>query len=476
MKIKKYFARRLAAAIVAIAMFTALAAPSFSYVDVLNSVLTASSSEGTKIVTTKTTIEIANGANGVDLLDYVSFLVDDTLAADPTSLIWELDDPDDAFVSSGSVYTAIADSGTATVTVKSDNPNVKELKITLKATADLTSKVTATGFKFKDSAIDLVGSFEGNDPYSDREITILPNRGLFSQAQYDAICSDAVTYFGGLVLSKPLTFTVSADSDKTKIILVLSKEQAQNVNVASSVWASDSKAVSEYSRIELNVASFAVSATKNGAKAAAKLRFVAPKNYQDIRNSGTVEIMVGEERDLSKNVKVVPTDHNSAVADWSYQTDYYDDNVPDMEYVAIEQNMIRGVKVGKLKVIVTDDSINESTTFVVNVVPFKETVVAKDTPIVRPIAPTLTVGGTFQIVLKDEVGKDAIVTYASLNPAVASVDENGLITAKALGTTKVWALADGYNKGYCTVTVERNLVPAVTPVPQTAEVALTPLF
>jgi hypothetical protein len=74
---------------------------------------------------------------------------------------------------------------------------------------------------------------------------------------------------------------------------------------------------------------------------------------------------------------------------------------------------------------------------------------------VSPISFALDLGGTKQIKLTGATNAD--VTWESLNPAVASVDANGVVTGVAVGTTAITAVAksDGFKSS---ATVQVNAV------------------
>ena len=71
---------------------------------------------------------------------------------------------------------------------------------------------------------------------------------------------------------------------------------------------------------------------------------------------------------------------------------------------------------------------------------------------VSPLSFALDLGGTKQIKLTGATNAD--VTWETLNPAIATVDANGVVTGVAVGTTAITAVskADGF-KSSATVTV-----------------------
>ena len=73
---------------------------------------------------------------------------------------------------------------------------------------------------------------------------------------------------------------------------------------------------------------------------------------------------------------------------------------------------------------------------------------------------TLERGSTKQIEVHLSKGNPADVTYTSSNPAIATVSESGLITAKASGTTTVKVSYDGFEKTFAvTVPLVESVLP-----------------
>ncbi len=73
----------------------------------------------------------------------------------------------------------------------------------------------------------------------------------------------------------------------------------------------------------------------------------------------------------------------------------------------------------------------------------------------------LSAGTTYQTAVFDVVPSNEKIshrfTYTSGNPGVATVDENGIITAVASGTTQVLVMADDVNKTYRVINVTVNM-------------------
>ena len=90
-------------------------------------------------------------------------------------------------------------------------------------------------------------------------------------------------------------------------------------------------------------------------------------------------------------------------------------------------------------------------------------------------AATLETGETLALkatVLPENAGNKAI-TWSSSAENVASVDENGLVTAKAAGEAVITVVtADGYKEASCTVTVTAPVVPVTKVTLNKSELAL----
>ncbi|MCR4991646.1 MAG: Ig-like domain-containing protein, partial [Lachnospiraceae bacterium] len=81
--------------------------------------------------------------------------------------------------------------------------------------------------------------------------------------------------------------------------------------------------------------------------------------------------------------------------------------------------------------------------------PFYTEVQAAKTPKLNTKAETIQLGETLKLTLKNAKGT---IKWGSADKNIATVDENGLVTARSSGTVKVYAKYSG-KKYYCTITV-----------------------
>ena len=116
---------------------------------------------------------------------------------------------------------------------------------------------------------------------------------------------------------------------------------------------------------------------------------------------------------------------------------------------------VKAIAVGDANIVVTTDDAKLSKTCTV-------TVVAKEYPVtgvtLTPSEATInSIGGTVELhaVIAPENATNTLVQFITSNPEVASVDGNGKVTAKAIGTTTITVkTSDGAFTAKCEITVD----------------------
>ena len=116
--------------------------------------------------------------------------------------------------------------------------------------------------------------------------------------------------------------------------------------------------------------------------------------------------------------------------------------------------LVTAKSAGKATITATSKDGGKTATCVITVV--SEAIPVTGVSLNRSTA-TLALNNTLQLkaTISPADATNANVSWGSDNPAIATVDTNGLVTAKGIGTTKIMAVTeDGSKTAYCTINVE----------------------
>jgi len=131
--------------------------------------------------------------------------------------------------------------------------------------------------------------------------------------------------------------------------------------------------------------------------------------------------------------------------------------------------LVTGVAAGSATITATSEGKSGTAVITVTIVPVASVTVS-------PASASLFVGGTRQLsaVTKDAAGNTLtgrVVTWASSNPAVATVNSSGLVTAAGAGSATITVTSEG-KSGTAAITVTVVPVAAVTVSPASATIAV----
>ena len=153
------------------------------------------------------------------------------------------------------------------------------------------------------------------------------------------------------------------------------------------------------------------------------------------------EIGVGE----IFNVNPVAYDENGNIAETTFTL-----STSSKSYIQVRDTEIYGAKKGSAKITVTaHNGVSVTTTFKVVTAPSKVTVAADD--------PIISQTGSTRVHAAFGSGQMGSVTWASSNNAIATVDANGVVIAKAVGSVMIKATSHNGKSG--TITLEIKAEP-----------------
>lgn len=134
---------------------------------------------------------------------------------------------------------------------------------------------------------------------------------------------------------------------------------------------------------------------------------------------------------------------------------------------SVENGTIKALKEGIAEIIVTTEDGNKTAICTVNVIP-------KQIPVesikINPSSAAMQTGtkATLRVVVTPENATNKAVVWATNNGSVASVSNEGVVTAKAAGTANITATTvDGQKSSSCTIVVTEAPIP--TPDPEVKE-------
>lgn len=158
-------------------------------------------------------------------------------------------------------------------------------------------------------------------------------------------------------------------------------------------------------------------------------------------SNNEISIYVGDSRQLTA---VVAPD-NATYKDVTWSSD--DENIAIVD----EEGNVTAVKEGKAVITVTTVDGNFTATCTVNAIP-----VDAESIVLDKDSETVELGSTVQLEAtvnpSNTTYKD--ITWTTMDDAIASVDENGVVTAKGVGTTVITATAVSGVTAECTITVK----------------------
>ena len=185
-----------------------------------------------------------------------------------------------------------------------------------------------------------------------------------------------------------------------------------------------------------------------GAKTDACNVYVS-KNFVSVTgvklDRATLELKVGDRIGLAPTVE--PEDASNKTITWS-------SSAPEVASVN-ENGTVEALKGGKATITVKTDDGGFTATCEVTV---SEIIVA-DGVTVSPATAEISEGTTVQLsATVSPAGANQEVEWASQNTSVAKVDDNGLVTGIAKGTTRIYARSTEYpdQQGWCEVTVTQD--------------------
>lgn len=173
------------------------------------------------------------------------------------------------------------------------------------------------------------------------------------------------------------------------------------------------------------------------------------------------DLLKNEEKDLNAELVFDPANVANKGIEWKFNTSYYNATISDA-------GVFKATATGEYVVVATSvlgENIQAKCTLKVSL-PIPESVELGDTELTMYIGEKKTLAATIQ-----PEGTEKSVVFASDNTDVATVDKNGLITAKALGSAVITVSVKDYPevKSTCQVTVSKATVESIS-LPETASV------
>lgn len=402
----------------------------------------SSSQEGaesdiTSIKFSSSALSVANGSS-LDLADEVTVFCGTDQLASSSVVSFSLENNSDlAFTINGSSVTAIENSGSATIVAKANEDTVVA-KATINATSSATTQY-ATSFSF------------------DNELISLPV-GLGAESKS--------------IIVKPIPTTSSFTSSQKLAIETLAEqfEITDGVNIASTTATWDNsnfvmtvdgldtldtfEQVTLETLVEFPRSTDATSTTT--IRKNVKVTGVEPVAPSIIATStSAITIEVGEVKDLSNIIKYAPSTSNVNVG-YSIDIDYADDNALYNDYAVVDGTEVKGIAVGKTKVVATLNADNsQQATIIVEVVPATATVtlpngeieIEKTTLYVNEVTPVSVINADADATITWEISDSEVAQLAVFT------GETTNIYPKSEGTVELSAMVDGIKVDSVTITV-----------------------
>ena len=245
------------------------------------------------------------------------------------------------------------------------------------------------------------------------------------------------------------------------------KDSAGNALVGRVVtWGSSNSAVATVSGSGLVTAaalgSATVTATSEGKSSSATITVASVPVASVTVSPTSASIAVGATQQLSAVTK------DSAGASLAGRVVTWASSNPAVATVN-SSALVTGVAAGSATITATSEGKSGTSVITVTIVPVASVTVS-------PASASLFVGGTRQLsaVTKDAAGNTLtgrVVTWASSNTAVATVNSSGLVTAAGAGSATITATSEG-KSGTAAITVTVVPVAAVTVSPASATIAV----
>lgn len=281
-----------------------------------------------------------------------------------------------------------------------------------------------------------------------------------------ATCIVTVTRKGiavtGVKISSPALELKSGASET--LTASVQPENATNQNVS---WASSNEAVATVNGglVTAGVAGTAtitVTTEEGGFTATCEVTVKSEPEPEIIKVTGVtldkqaVNIEVGKTAVIKESVQ--PENATNKNVTWDSK---------NKAVASVENGTIKALKEGIAEIIVTTEDGNKTAICTVNVIPKQITV---ESIKINPSSAAMQTGtkATLRVVFTPENATNKAVVWATNNDAVASVSNEGVVTAKAAGTADITATTvDGQKSSSCTIVVTE--APKPTPDPEVKE-------
>lgn len=281
-----------------------------------------------------------------------------------------------------------------------------------------------------------------------------------------AVCEVTVTRKGIAVTGVELSSsTLEVKLGNPQILTAaVQPTNATNQNVS---WSSNNEAVATVdggtvTAVAAGTATITVTTEDGGFKAKCEVTVKSEPEPEVIKVTGVtldkqaVNIEVGKTAVIKESVQ--PENATNKTVSWESKNE---------TVASVENGKITALKEGIAEIIVTTADGNKTATCTVNVIP-------KQIPVesikVNPSSAAMQTGtkATLRVVYTPENATNKAVVWATDNEAVASVSNEGVVTAKAAGTANITATTvDGQKSSSCTVIVTE--APKPTPDPEVKE-------
>ena len=405
-----------------------------------SNLLTIESIEGEKVTLKEATAEVIAG-NSVQLTATVT-------GGSGNTVTWTSDDESIATVDATGKVTGVAEGevliratsnaarSTCTVSVKvihAENIELNEIKYTLEKGKTLELKATITPAEHSDE-VKWTSSNEEVATVDQNGVVTAVNKG-FARITVTAGTAKAECDVNVVIPATAITLDETATIEKGKTLKLIAKVTPEDTT-DDLIWRSDNEEVATVDKngvvTAVNKGEANITLTAGNVSATCKVTVVIPATAITLDETATIE--KGETLELK--AKVTPEDTTDKLV-WTSE----DENVATVD----ENGVVTAVAVGTTKITVTAGKVSASCDVTV-VISAKEIALDKDEATIEK-GETLTLTPT--VVPEDTTDK---LVWTSEDENIATVNENGVVTAVAVGTTKITVTA-GKVSAFCDVTV-----------------------